>query len=97
MRRLTAIDAQTYWMSATIPSDQFILYGFAGAPTELESALRDVRHRAERCPELGLRIRDDHPWRYPVWVPRGVGDDQFAVHDLGGPDWNDCLAAGWAG
>lgn len=93
MRRLTAIDAQTYWMSATIPSDQFILYGFAGAPTELESALRDVRHRAERCPELGLRIRDDHPWRYPVWVPRGVGDDQFAVHDLGGPDWNDCLAA----
>jgi hypothetical protein len=93
MRRLAAIDAQNYWMSAAIPNDQFILYGFSGVPTELEAALREVRQHAELCPELSLRIRDDHRLRYPVWVPRDVSDDQFVVHDLGGPDWNGCLAA----
>ncbi|OBC13415.1 DUF1298 domain-containing protein [Mycobacterium sp. 852013-50091_SCH5140682] len=93
MRRLAAIDAQNYWMSAAIPNDQFLLYGFSGAPTELDAALRDVRQRAQRCPELGLRIRDDHRLRYPVWVPRDVGHDQFVVHDLGEPGFSDCLSA----
>lgn len=93
MRRLAAIDAQNYWMSAAIPNDQFLLYGFSGVPKELEVALRDVRQCAQRCPELGLRIRDDHRLRYPVWEPRDVGEDQFVVHDLGEPDWNDCLSA----
>jgi hypothetical protein len=93
VRRLAAIDAQNYWMSSAIPNDQFVLYGFSGVPTELEQAVRDVRQRAERCPELGLQIRDDHRLRYPVWVPCDVGDDQFVVHDLGEPDWNDCLSA----
>jgi hypothetical protein len=93
VRRLAAIDAQNYWMSSAIPNDQFLLYGFSGVPTELGAALRDVRQRARRCPELGLRIRDDHRLRYPVWVPRDVGDDQFVVHDLGDPGFDDCLTA----
>jgi len=28
-RRLSAVDAQMYWMSAKIPNDQFLLYGLA--------------------------------------------------------------------
>ena len=32
VRRLAAVDAQTYWMSAKIPNDQFLLYGFEGGP-----------------------------------------------------------------
>ncbi|WP_245839484.1 WS/DGAT domain-containing protein [Mycobacterium aquaticum] len=80
-------------MSSVIPNDQFLLYGFSGVPTQLEDALRDVRQRARRCPELGLQIRDDHGLRYPVWEPREIGDDQFLVHDLGDPGFDDCLAA----
>jgi hypothetical protein len=59
----------------------------------LDQAVRDVRERARRCPELGLQIRDDHGLRYPVWIPREIGDDQFLVHDLGDPGFDDCLAA----
>ena len=36
VRRLSAVDAQMHWMSAKIPNDQFLLYGFAGEPSELE-------------------------------------------------------------
>ena len=39
VRRMATVDAQTYWMSAKIPNDQFLLYGFAGVPSELEQAL----------------------------------------------------------
>ena len=49
VRRMATVDAQTYWMSAKIPNDQFLLYGFAGMPSDLEQAL-DVRPRA--CPGL---------------------------------------------
>ena len=54
-RRLSAVDAQTYWMSAKIPNDQFLLYGFAGVPSELERALHEIRERARGCAELTLR------------------------------------------
>ena len=58
VRRMATVDAQTYWMSAKIPNDQFLLYGFAGVPSELEQALDVVRERARHCPELTLRIED---------------------------------------
>ncbi|MHC9292251.1 WS/DGAT domain-containing protein [Mycobacterium sp. LTG2003] len=93
MRRLAAVDAQTWWMSAKLPSDQFLLYGFDGSPTDLGRALAEVRRRAEEGPELALRVRDGFRLTYPAWVQRRAGDDQFVVHDLGGPSWNDCLDA----
>jgi len=38
--RLSAVDAQTYWMSAKIPNDTVLLYGFAGVPADLDQALK---------------------------------------------------------
>ena len=91
VHRLSAVDAQTYWTSAKIPNDQFLLYGFAGVPSDLEEALRCVGERARSCPEFGLRIRDRGPLTYPVWASGEVVADQFAVHAVG--DWSECLAA----
>jgi hypothetical protein len=50
VRRLAAVDAQMYWMSAKMPNDQFLLYGFAGLPSELDAAIDVIRERAGRCP-----------------------------------------------
>lgn len=90
MRRLAAIDAQNWWMSAKFPNDQFLLYAFGGVPDDLDAALDEVRARAQRSPDLSVQVRDDFRLTYPAWVPRQVGDDQFVRHDneLG---WNECL------
>lgn len=90
MRRLAAIDAQNWWMSAKLPNDQFLLYGFDGVPDDLGAAIASVRARAQRCPDLAVVVRDDCRLTYPAWVPRQVGDDQFTRYDeeLG---WNECL------
>jgi hypothetical protein len=45
--RMTAVDAQFYWLSAKVPSDQFLLYAFDGEPTDFERAVDDVRGRAK--------------------------------------------------
>ena len=47
VRRLSAVDAQTYWLSEKIPNDPLLLYGFAGVPTNLEQAIEAIRGRAE--------------------------------------------------
>jgi hypothetical protein len=97
-RRLTAVDAQTYWMSAKIPNDQFLLYAFAGIPSELERALEAIRERARGCPELRLRIRDQGFLTYPAWVAGEVTADQFVAHDWADRTWAGCLAAvAWLG
>lgn len=92
-RRLTAVDAQTYWMSASVPSDQFLIYAFGQGTTDLDDALREVRERARACDIMRLRIEDSGFWTYPAWVPREVGGDQFVVHDLDNPTWAGCLDA----
>ena len=48
VRRLSAVDAQMHWMSAKIPNDQFLLYGFAGVPSDLEQALERIRGAGAR-------------------------------------------------
>ena len=93
VRRLSPVDAQTYWMSAKIPNDQFLLYGFAGVPSDLETALDVVGQRARRCPELKLRVQDRGFATYPAWVSGDVRPDQFVMHDLADPSWAGCLAA----
>src|SRR5437773_2552458 len=93
VRRLSTVDAQTHWMSAKIPNDALLLYGFAGELPDLESALDVIRRRAWECPELRLRIEDRNALRYPAWVTGPVGPDQFVVHDLADTTWAGCLAA----
>jgi hypothetical protein len=91
VRRLAAVDAQTFWMSAKVPNDQFLLYAFAGLP-DLDLVLTGLADRAAACEDLRLRIADDCQWRYPKWVVGEIHPDQFAVHseEL---EWDACLAA----
>jgi hypothetical protein len=90
-RRLSAVDAQTYWMSAKIPNDQFLLYGFAGVVPDLVGALQEIRDRARSCLELRLRVHDHGGLSYPQWVPGDVTTDRFVMHAE--DSWPRCLAA----
>jgi hypothetical protein len=93
VRPLAAVDAQMYWMSAKIPNDQFLLYGFAGVPSNFESAIDEIRCRANECPELRLRVSDRRVLSYPAWVDGDVGDDRFVLRELDDNGWPGCLAA----
>ena len=93
MRRLSAVDAQMHWMSAKIPNDQFLLYGFAGVPSDLEQALEHIRQRAWLAPELRMRVEEGNVLTYPAWVSGQVEPGQVVVHDLADSSWDGCLAA----
>ncbi|MCB0943490.1 MAG: DUF1298 domain-containing protein, partial [Mycobacterium sp.] len=98
MTTLAAVDAQTFWMSAKVPNDQFLLYAFEGDPGDLDATLAALCRRAAGCPDLRMRIADDCRTRYPRWAPRAVAGDQFVRHPAGA-DWAGCLdaVAGLAG
>jgi hypothetical protein len=91
-RRLSAVDAQTFWMSAKIPNDTVLLYGFAGVPADLEQALEQIAERARGCTDLTVRVGDDGFLMYPAWVHRDVDRSLFVVHDIEDPTWASCLA-----
>lgn len=82
-----------HWMSAKIPNDQFLLYGFAGVTTDLEQVLERIRQRAQNCPELRLRVEERNGLSYPAWVTGDVEPDQFVVQGLNDSSWPGCLAA----
>ncbi|WP_229705158.1 WS/DGAT domain-containing protein [Williamsia phyllosphaerae] len=89
---MTATDAQTHWMSAKIPNDQFLLFGFVGVRAPLERVAADLERRASAIADLRLRVREvpvalDHPY----WVSAPVGADQVRIH-RGVSDWDGCLA-----
>ncbi|BCO40395.1 DUF1298 domain-containing protein [Mycobacterium paraintracellulare] len=92
-RRMAAVDAQFYWMSAKIPSDEFLLYAFAGEPADLGRAVEQVRRRANGCPALSVRVRDRSLLRYPQWVPARVVSEQIVRHELVERGWGACLEA----
>ncbi|MBB3753223.1 hypothetical protein FHT44_005742 [Mycolicibacterium sp. BK634] len=92
-RRMTAVDAQMFWLSAVIPNDQLVLYAFDGSPDASDAAVEELMRRAQACDELRLKVVDDGGWRYPLWSPRDVGAEQFVVHHAGGVDWQGCLDA----
>jgi hypothetical protein len=86
------MDAQTYWLSAKIPNDTVLLYGFAGVPADLEQALEQIAERARGCPDLTVRIDDGGRLTYPAWVQRDVDRSLFVVHELECGTWEECLA-----
>jgi hypothetical protein len=89
--RMAAVDAQFYWMSAKVPSDDFLLYAFAGEPTDFERAVDEVRGRAQACHALTLRVDDGSPWTYPHWVPTAVEPARVLRHQLDDNSWRGCL------
>ncbi|OBI81294.1 hypothetical protein A9X01_24225 [Mycobacterium asiaticum] len=94
--RMAAVDAQFYWMSAKVPSDQFLLYAFDGEPDDVDSAIDRVRDRARACADLSMRVADDCAARYPRWVPAPPEPDQIVRHELSesaGAGWDGCLVA----
>ncbi|MCV7443579.1 DUF1298 domain-containing protein [Mycobacterium paraense] len=92
-RRMAAVDAQFYWMSAKIPSDEFLLYAFDGEPADCVGAAERVCARARACPDLTMRVRERGRLAYPQWVPAAVGPQWVVRHDLSDPGWRECLAA----
>jgi hypothetical protein len=91
--RMTAIDAQFYWMSAKVPSDAFMLYAFDGQPTDFERAVEEVRSRAQDCAALTVRVEDGSLLTYPSWVPAPVEAGQIVRHHLDDDTWRGCLDA----
>jgi uncharacterized protein DUF1298 len=91
--RMTAIDAQFYWMSAKVPSDEIMLYAFDGQPTDFERAVGEVCARAHECNALTIRVKDGSPLTYPRWVPTAVEPSQIVRHHLDDDNWRSCLEA----
>lgn len=91
MTRLSAVDAQTYWMSAKIPNDTVLLYGFDGVPADITAAIEEIGERAGGCADLTVRIEDGRRLMYPAWVHREVGRSQFVVHDTEDRTFQACL------
>lgn len=91
-RRMTAVDAQFYWMSAKIPSDEFLLYAFAGVPADLDAAVAEVLDRARASPDLTMRVADSGALAYPRWVP-AAGQLGAVRHRLSDQTWTGCLDA----
>ncbi|WP_232327410.1 WS/DGAT domain-containing protein [Mycobacterium sherrisii] len=92
-RRMAAVDAQFYWMSAKIPSDEFLLYAFDGELADPDRAVAQVLGRAAACPALSVRVRDGCSLTYPQWVPAPVGSEQVVRHAVPGGTWAGCLTA----
>lgn len=93
VRRLSAVDAQAYWLAAKIPNNPLLVYGFAGVPADLGKAIDDVRGRAAACDELRLLVRDGNPLTFPQLVVGDVDAEQFVVHELDDNSWSGCLSA----
>ncbi|SNV62177.1 acyltransferase, WS/DGAT/MGAT [Mycolicibacter terrae] len=89
---MAAIDAQFYWMSAKIPSDQFLLYAFAGVPDDLDAAIAELLDRARQSPDLTMRVEDAGSLRYPRWVP-GFDHVGAVRHRVPEDSWAGCLDA----
>ncbi|MDO3403102.1 WS/DGAT domain-containing protein [Mycolicibacterium neoaurum] len=88
--RLTAVDAQMFWMSATIPNDTFLLYAFDGVPDDLDAAIAELIVAARTSVDLTRRVHDESRLHYPEWVPAPVGRECIVTHLADG--WADCLS-----
>jgi hypothetical protein len=89
---MAAVDAQFYWMSAKIPSDEFLLYAFDGEPADYAHAVVQLCRRANVEPALTIRVRDRGRLRYPQWVPMAVTPERVVRHELVEHTWDAVLA-----
>ena len=91
MQRMSAVDAMWYWMSSTMPSDQFRVYGFTSPRTSLDVIAGYLRRRAATIDDLRLRVADApaHLDR-PYWRRAPVSADQVRV-TRGPLSWQACL------
>jgi len=87
---MAAADAQLFWLSATVPNDQFLVYGFAGDP-DLDAGIGRLRRTAERIGDLRLRVADDRRWHWPRWETCQISPEQFVVHPHR-PGWPEAAA-----
>lgn len=81
MDQLSARDTQTLWLSAKIPSDQFLVFGFDPIDS-IPEMLSQLMVRAHAVDGLAVRVdapvgRLDHPY----WVPTLIGPERFITHD----------------
>lgn len=81
-----------FWMSAKIPNDTFMVFGFDGVPDDLDRALDQLQSRARTSPDLSLRIDDSSRLRYPRWAPCPPDRSRFLVHEPGERTWDGCLS-----
>lgn len=91
--RMTAVDAQFYWMSAKVPNDEFLTYAFDGEPTDFERAVEVVLHRARACPALTVRVDDGSPLTYPSWIQTELEPERVTHHQLDDHSWTGCRDA----
>ncbi|TQF73867.1 DUF1298 domain-containing protein [Rhodococcus spelaei] len=87
-------DAQSYWISRKIPTDQFLLYCFADPTDGLDEIRTALLERAALIPDLRIKV-GEIPLRadYPYWVPMSVEDSHVRLHGSGPRSWESCLDA----
>ncbi|GAS97957.1 uncharacterized protein RMCC_4922 [Mycolicibacterium canariasense] len=81
-----------FWMSAKIPNDTFMVFGFDGVPDDLHRVLDELLERARTSPDLSQRIDDCSRLRYPRWAPCPPDRSRFLVHEPGERTWDGCLS-----
>lgn len=86
-------DAQTYWISRKIPTDQFLLYCFDAPERGLDAVRIELLARAGAVADLRLRVREV-PFHadYPYWVPGEIDGSQVMLHETV-TDWAGCRSA----
>lgn len=91
VQRMTDTDARWHWMSPTMRSDQFLVYGFATPTATLDDIALGLLTRARAIDDLTLRIVDvpgglDRPY----WRRTSVAAEQVRI--VGGAmTWSQCL------
>lgn len=88
--RLHPTDAQTYWMSAKIPNDQFLLFCF-DTDASADSVRTEILSAALGIDDLRIAFADvPMSLGYPRTVPMTPGPGHIVDHGRPG-DWNECL------
>lgn len=92
MERMSAIDAATYWRSAILPSDQFVVYAFGvgPGPDPLAAAAAELPERVRAVEDLRLRVLTvPGDLDRPHWVRADPGPKSIALHRAA--TWQGCL------
>lgn len=91
--RMAPVDAMWYWFATKFPTDQFLVYAFAGT-ADVDAAAAQVLERANASFDLKLRIAP-HRWdvTFPRWRIGDVDAGQVVVHTLPEPTWPAFLQA----